>query len=178
MDLLQATPPFCWWLSSQISLFIVSILNISHCHHIPITLPSCSQANIFPTCIPYHIPRRSMYGIFTYIWTFGVNVDEYCGYGYSIIHQHLPQMDIISINSIWYSQISSIIFPCGNSPPPLEAVKDTSFAAVKEHLLQGRPFVVTDGARGLPMAAARWSGMSGMGELLSKVRIAMVKVVI
>jgi len=30
---------------------------------------------------------------------------------------------------------------------------DTSFAAVKEHLLQGRPFVVTDGARGLPMAA-------------------------
>eukprot|EP00435_Cladocopium_sp_Y103_P056748 s1293_g19.t1 len=30
---------------------------------------------------------------------------------------------------------------------------DTSFAAVKEHLLQGRPFVVNDGARGLPMAA-------------------------
>ena len=32
--------------------------------------------------------------------------------------------------------------------------EDTSIAAVEEHLLQGRPFVVTDGARGLPMAVA------------------------
>eukprot|EP00438_Fugacium_kawagutii_P025398 Skav206522 [mRNA] locus=scaffold5046:125369:133163:+ [translate_table: standard] len=31
-------------------------------------------------------------------------------------------------------------------------LQDTTFEAVRDHLLQGRPFVVTDGARGLPMA--------------------------
>lgn len=30
--------------------------------------------------------------------------------------------------------------------------KDTSYEEVERYLLEGRPFVVTDGARGLPMA--------------------------
>lgn len=32
--------------------------------------------------------------------------------------------------------------------------QDTSFEELRPHLLDGRPFVVTDGARGLPMAVA------------------------
>ena len=32
--------------------------------------------------------------------------------------------------------------------------QDTSFEELRPHLLDGRPFVVTDGARGLPMAVS------------------------
>ena len=89
------------------STFPIAITFPSHSHHVP--KPTFSRL-VFPVIFP-DAPCM------VYLPTFGVNVDESCRYGCSIIHQHLPQMDIISINSIWYSQTSSIIFPCGNSPP-------------------------------------------------------------